>query len=86
MKRPRRNHAAAFMAKIELAAIKGDKTLPGLAGHFDVHPNRITHWKSQLLERVMGIFATAAEKSGEAVPNAKDCAPKLSNWRWRTIL
>ena len=27
MKRPRRNHAPAFKAKVALAAIKGDQTL-----------------------------------------------------------
>ncbi len=39
MKRPRRNHSAAFKAKVALAAIRGDKTLAELAAHFQVHPN-----------------------------------------------
>ena len=30
-KRPRRNHTAAFKAKVALAAVKGDKTLAALA-------------------------------------------------------
>ena len=41
MKRPRRNHSAAFKAKVALAAIKGDKTLVELAEQFKVHPNQI---------------------------------------------
>ena len=49
-KRPRRNHAPAFKAKVALAAIKGEKTLAELAQQFDVHPNQITQWKAQLLE------------------------------------
>jgi transposase len=56
MKRPRRNHSAAFKAKVVLAAIRGDKTLAELAEHFEVHPNQITHWKSQLLERAVRVF------------------------------
>jgi hypothetical protein len=36
-KRPRRNHAPAFKAKLALAAIKGDRTLAELAEQFDVH-------------------------------------------------
>jgi len=31
MKRPRRNHSAAFKAKVALAAVKGDQTLALLA-------------------------------------------------------
>ncbi len=45
-KRPRRNHAPAFKAKVALAAIKGEKTLAELAQQFDVHPNQITQWKA----------------------------------------
>ena len=47
-RRPRRNHSAAFKAKVALAAVKGDRTIAQLAEHFDVHPNQITTWKSQL--------------------------------------
>ena len=61
MKRPRRNHAPAFKAKVALAALKGDRTLAELAQQFDVHPNQITQWKSQLLERATELFATASD-------------------------
>jgi transposase len=47
-RRPRRNHAPGFKAKVALAAIKGDRTLAELAEQFDVHPNQITTWKAQL--------------------------------------
>ena len=50
MKRPRRNHTAAFKAKVALAALKGAKTLAELAEKHDVHANQITQWKTQLLE------------------------------------
>jgi hypothetical protein len=36
-KRPRRNHAPAFKAKVAVAAIKGEKTLAELDQQFDVH-------------------------------------------------
>jgi transposase-like protein len=49
-KRPRRNHAPAFKAKVALEALKGDQTIVELAQRFQVHPNQITEWKKQLLE------------------------------------
>ena len=39
-----------------LAAVKGDRTLAQLAEHFDVHPNQITTWKSQLEASASEIF------------------------------
>jgi len=61
-KRPRRNHASAFKAKVALAAIKGDKTIVGLSEYFDIHANQITRWKSQLLERVSDAFDGSGSK------------------------
>src|SRR5262249_14578394 len=55
-RRPRRNHSPAFKAKVALAAIKGDRTIAQLAEHFDVHPNQITTWKSQLEASASEIF------------------------------
>ena len=57
-RRPRRNHTPAFKAKVALAAIKGELTLADLAQQFDVHPNQITQWKAQLLERAAGVFSS----------------------------
>ena len=62
-KRPRRNHAPAFKAKVALVAIKGEKTMLELVQQFDVHPNQITQWKAQLLEAA-GVFG------GEAHPES----------------
>ena len=64
-RRPRRNHTAAFKAKVALAALKGDKTLAELAQQFDVHPNQITDWKTRLQESAAGVFGE--DKSEEQV-------------------
>ena len=37
MRRTRRNHAAGFLAKVALAALKGDKTFADLAQELDLH-------------------------------------------------
>jgi len=60
-KRPRRNHGPAFKAKVAIAAIKGEKTLAELAQEFDVHPNQITQWRSQLLEGATAVFGESAK-------------------------
>jgi transposase-like protein len=71
MRRPRCNHTAAFKAKVAIAALKGDETLAALAVKFNVYPDQITQWKTQLLEISVGVFATAAEKQS-AGPDLKD--------------
>lgn len=55
-RRPRRNHSPAFKSKVALAAIKGEQTIAELSQKFDIHPNQITQWKSQLLEGAADVF------------------------------
>lgn len=75
MKRPRRNHAAAFKAKVALEAIKGEQTIVELAERFQVHPNQITEWKKQLLERAEEVFAK--DKKTEEGPSVKELHAKI---------
>ena len=62
MKNKRRNHSAAFKAKVALAAAKGDKTIAELASQYEVHPNQIAQWKKQLLESLPEIFNRCRQK------------------------
>jgi transposase-like protein len=66
-RRPRRSHTPAFKAKVALAAVKGEKTLAELAQQFDVHANRITTWKAQLLDGAAGVFGSEPRAAPTAV-------------------
>lgn len=65
MKNKRRNHSAAFKAKVALAAIKGDKTIAELASEYEVHPNQITQWKRKLLESMPELFSRSRQREKE---------------------
>lgn len=76
MRRPRRNHSAAFKAKVALTAIKGELTLAQLAERFDIHPNQVSQWKDELLQRAAEVFATAADTRGPG-PDLKALHAKI---------
>jgi putative transposase len=56
MRRKRRVFGGSFRAKVALAAVKGDKTLAELASHFDVHPNQVSAWRKELIDRAAELF------------------------------
>ena len=64
-RRPRRKHSPAFKAKVAVAAIKGERTLIGLAQDFDVYPNPIKQWRDQLLEGATGVFGDSLKAEPE---------------------
>lgn len=57
--RPRRNHSAAFKAKVAIEALAEGKTVAEIAQKHDVHPNQVTERQCQLLERAAGVFGGA---------------------------
>ena len=66
-RRSRRKHTPAFKARVALAAVKGEMTLSDLAQQFDVHPNQIAQWKTQLLEGAAGVFDSRPGRCEPAV-------------------
>lgn len=66
-KRARRSHSPAFKAKVALAAVKGEKTLAGLAQQYDVHPNLINQWRARLLERAADVFGAEPAAAEPAI-------------------
>jgi transposase-like protein len=76
-KRPRRNHASGFKAKVALAAIKGDRTLAELAEQLDVHPNQITTWKAQLENGGADIFRPNGTATAQPAIDVKSLHAKI---------
>jgi len=58
----RRNHDAAFKARVALEAVKGTKTMAQLSSEYGVHANQIRQWKKRLLEELPDVFSDKRER------------------------
>jgi transposase-like protein len=76
-RRARRNHSPAFKAKVALEAVRGVKTAGELAQQYDLHPNLISDWKLQLLERAASVFGEVADAPAAKGPDLKELHAKI---------
>lgn len=65
MRSMRKNHDAAFKAKVALEAVKGERTLAQLASEYGVHPNQIGQWKKRLLRELPDLFSGRRKKADQ---------------------
>jgi transposase len=68
MKAKRQKHSGAFKAKVAIEALQERETLSELSKKFGIHPNQITRWKKEFLERAPQLF----EKTQPAESNEKE--------------
>lgn len=69
-KRTRRNHGAAFKAKVALEALKEGATVAEIAAKYSLHPNLVTQWKKAAVAGMATVFERGsgdAEKQDEAL-------------------
>jgi transposase len=70
MSKKRTQYSSEFKAKIALAAIRGDETIPQLATRYGIHPTQINSWKRQLIEQAAELFSrnnSASKENGQTV-------------------
>lgn len=56
MKGKRQKHTGAFKAKVAIEALQERETLSELSKKYGIHPNQITRWKKEFLERAPQLF------------------------------
>lgn len=65
MKTTRTKYTPEFKAKVALAALREQATIPELAKQFGVHPNQIYTWKREFIDKAARVFANGAEAASE---------------------
>ena len=59
----RKSFSPDFMAKVALAAMKGDMTIAELSSKYEVHRSQINNWRKRALEGLREIFRGKRDKS-----------------------
>jgi len=71
MKKSRTKHSPEFKAKVALAALREQETIPDIARRYKVHPNVVYKWKHQLTQNVSRAFETEGSSGGTSEREAE---------------
>lgn len=65
MRKNRRKFTSEFKSKVAIEALKERYSLSELAERFELHPNQISQWEQEFLEKSKDIFDKKPSKSNE---------------------
>ena len=77
MKSTRTRHSAALKAKVALAAIREQETVPELARRYGIHANQIYKWKRQFLEQAAVVFEHQPEAGSGSTERESELLKKI---------
>jgi transposase len=76
MKKSRTKHSPEFKAKVALAALREQESIPEIARRHNVHANVVYKWKRQLAENVSRAF-DAEGHSGDTSEREAELLKKI---------
>ena len=65
MKQKRRTFTGAFKARVAIEALKERESMAEFSKRFEIHPNMITKWKQEFVERSSEIFENKSDSESE---------------------
>ena len=89
MRQKRKQYSSDFKAKVALAVIRGDETVPQLAARHGLHPLQGNTWKRQLTEQAAELFSRDKGRNKEDGHSADDLHRVIGQLTverlWRTV-
>ena len=77
MRKTRRKFTAEFKTKVAIEAIKERYTLSELAKRFELHPNQISMWKHEFLDKSNQVFEKNEKKPKEETVDIEKLYSKI---------
>ncbi len=72
MSKKRRVFTDETKFKIVLEAIKGQRQISEIASDYEVHPNQISNWKKQFMEKGSTVFSTKKDSQVVELENNEE--------------